>query len=94
MIRNVRLSRSAERDLLRLNLFLATKSPSAARKALERVAAGLKSLESFAERGRAAGNPAFRELTIRFGRDGYVAQYRVEAAIVVVARIFHSREFR
>ena len=50
MIRHVRLSRSAERDLLRLNLFLSTKSPSAARKALERVAAGLKSLESFAER--------------------------------------------
>lgn len=93
-MRDVRLSRSAERDLMRLNLFLATKSPSAARKAFERVATGLKSLESFAERGRAAAGSAFRELIIRFGRDGYVAQYRVEPSVVVVARIFHSREFR
>lgn len=35
-----------------------------------------------------------RELRVPFGRYGYVVQYRVDTAAVVVARIFHTREAR
>ncbi len=35
-----------------------------------------------------------RLLRIRFGDSGYVAEYRLDAKVVVIARIFHMREDR
>lgn len=93
MKRDVRLSPHAERDLVRLGRFLADKNPTAARRAVAAISLSLRSLEDSAERGRLAA-PGLRELPIRFGRDGYFAQYRLSDGIVVVARIFHARERR
>jgi plasmid stabilization system protein ParE len=93
MKRDVRLSWLANRDLIRLNDFLELKSPSAARKASQAISTGLRSLADSAQRGRVVGD-GIRELRIRFGRDGYVARYRVEANFVTVTRIFHARERR
>lgn len=90
---DVRLSSPASRDLVRLNDFLEQKSPSAARKASQAISAGLRSLSDVAERGRPVGG-GVRELRIRFGRDGYVARYRVGAGFVTITRIFHIRERR
>ena len=93
MTRAVRLSRPAERDLIRLNEFLAQKSPTAARKAMRAISSGLRSLSDVAERGRPVG-PHVRELRIWFGRDGYVARYHVDGRVVTITRIFHARERR
>ncbi|VDC51225.1 Toxin RelE3 [Brevundimonas mediterranea] len=35
-----------------------------------------------------------RHLYIPFGASGYVVQYRVDADLIVVARIFHALEAR
>lgn len=93
MSRAVRLTPGAQADLSRLTNFLAWKNLRAARAAAKAINEGLASLAESAERGRLAF-PNHRELTIRFGRDGYVAQYRVAAHAVLVARIFHARERR
>ena len=57
--------------------------------------AALRELRRFPRRGRPLpdGN---RELIIRFGRSGYIAQYLYlsEQNKVVVLRIWHSRENR
>jgi len=42
--------------------------------------------------GREVGDE--REWPIRFGREGYVAVYRIEPDRVIVGRIFHSRQDR
>jgi plasmid stabilization system protein ParE len=89
----VRLSPLARRDFSRLAEFLRTKNPSAARRAVAALSRGLRSLQDHPERGREASN-GFRELRIRFGRDGYVARYVVDPHAVFVARIFHARERR
>ena len=34
------------------------------------------------------------EIDIRFGKSGYVVQFRIDSDSVVVARIFHMREDR
>ena len=54
----------------------------------------LQSLEEHAERGRPGPAANLRALVIPFGSGAYVAQYRTGDDEVVVARIFHSREFR
>ena len=52
------------------------------------------SLDEFSERGLLNQETGLRELPVRHGRDGYTIQYRVDPAIVLVARIFHNREMR
>jgi plasmid stabilization system protein ParE len=93
MSREVRISPAAQRDFARLVDFLAPKNPRAARRAAEAILAGLASLKTQSERGRPASGD-HRELVVRFGRDGYVVQYRVDAEVVVIASIFHQRERR
>ena len=52
------------------------------------------SLDEHSDRGNLISSGGIRELAVRFGRDGYVNQYRVTAELVLVARIFHAREGR
>ncbi|RYG17296.1 MAG: type II toxin-antitoxin system RelE/ParE family toxin [Caulobacteraceae bacterium] len=66
--------------------------PKAAVKAVEAIAAGIRSLDQFPKRGRAAGSG--RELYVPFGDSGYVVQYRIDGDIVFVIRILHMREDR
>lgn len=50
-------------------------------------------LPAFPEQGREISGGR-RELMIPFSNSGYVAQYRVDAEHITVARIFHMRERR
>ena len=94
MKRPVRLLPGAERDLSRLVAFLSEKSPQAADHAASVLASAIRSLDRFSERGRRGPAEGLRELIVPFGRDAYIVQYRVEPALVIVARIFHGRERR
>ena len=94
MIRSVRLTVAADRDLLRLVDFLVDKSPRSAVRAGAAIDRGIRSLSHLSERGRQAPVEGLRELVIAFGRRAYVVQYRVDADEVVVARIFHNLEHR
>jgi plasmid stabilization system protein ParE len=53
----------------------------------------IQSLADFPERGR-AGPESMRELVVPFGRDGYVLRYRLGPELILVTRIFHTRERR
>lgn len=92
MKRTVRLTKPARRDLLRLEDFLAEKSPDAANRAMNALSGALLSLSEHAERGRPAQNPELRQINVLFGDSGYVIRYRIGLSDVVVTRIKHARE--
>jgi len=80
---------------LRLEDFLATRSPAAADKAIQKIQTAISSLDLLSERGRLSlERPNVRELVVRFGSAAYIVEYRVEVRRVLIARIFHSREAR
>jgi plasmid stabilization system protein ParE len=91
----VRLSLTAEADLLRLADFLSAIDASAARRGREIIIERLRSLDFMPRRNR-INDEGLHELRIRFGDSGYIAQYRIdeEETAVVVARILHMREDR
>lgn len=90
--RAVRLTPAAAADLGRLVDFLSRKSERAAQSAATSIERAVLSLAELSERGRTTPVPGLRELVVRFGRDAYIIQYRVDSDSVVVARIFHSLE--
>jgi plasmid stabilization system protein ParE len=83
----------ARADLFRLNAFLADQSPPAARRAMDAIDAGLRSLGEMPDRAPER-SPGMREFVIRFGQSGYVVQFRVMDDTLVIARIHHMREGR
>jgi toxin ParE1/3/4 len=87
------LSHRARLDLLAQTQWLAELSPSAAIQAAGTVRFALKTLAEFPLAGRAVNNLE-RHWPIRYGRDGFVAVYRVEPDRVVIGRLFHSRQDR
>lgn len=93
-MRPVRLLPGAERDLVRLEDFLLSKSERAGRAAGAAIRRALIDLSQFPYQGPETRRGGIRQLIIKFGRDGYVAQYRVAETELVVARIFHGRERR
>jgi plasmid stabilization system protein ParE len=94
LIRPVRLTPAAERDLLRLVDFLIEKNPRAADRAAAAIDAAIRSLDQFSDRGRQTSKKGLRELVVRFGQRAYIIQYRVDSDAVVVARVFHNLEKR
>lgn len=92
MVRAVRLTPAAADDLERLVDFLSQKNERAAQSAATSIERAVLSLAELSERGRMTTVPGLRELVVRFGRDAYIIQYRVDADSVVVARVFHSLE--
>ena len=68
-------------------------SPRSARAAHHAIRRGLKTLEAYPATGQAISADE-RKWPIPFGRDGFVAIYRIETDRVVVARLFHSRQDR
>ena len=83
----------ARADLFRLNAFLAGKSDSAARRAMDAIDAGLRSLARMPARARRT-SADLHTFPIRFGQSGYIVQFRVRDDTVVIARIHHMREDR
>ncbi|WP_374039178.1 type II toxin-antitoxin system RelE/ParE family toxin [Brevundimonas staleyi] len=73
--------------------FLVEKSPRAALRAVSTIEAALISLQYLPARSPMRLEDQ-RELMIPFNSSGYVVRYRVDADVVVIARIFHMREER
>jgi plasmid stabilization system protein ParE len=94
VIRSVRLVGSARDDVARLVAFLAERNPRAASEAAMAISHALLSLNEFAERGHPARREGFRELVVRYGRDGYVIRYRVLDQSVIVLRVYHGKQDR
>lgn len=93
MTRRLRVSRAALVDQQRLFEVLDEVSPSAALRSSAAIVRGLRTIAEFPHIGTLAGD-VVREHVVRFGRSGYVIQYRATDEEVVVARIFHAREDR
>ena len=88
----LRLSPDAIQDRRRVIGFLKNIDPNAARRASQTIIKALRQLAQTPLIG--IDLDGLRHLYIHFGDSGYVVQYRVDADVVVVARIFHAREDR
>src|SRR5690348_10064490 len=87
-------TRNARTDLLRMRDFLATRSPSAAARAIQTIRAGLKTLRTVPEAGTVVDwlPEGFRQWFISFGKSGYVVLYRLIEGYVFIQAIRHGRE--
>lgn len=76
----IRYSKSAKEDLLRLYGFLVEQDLAAARKAIDAIRKGVEFLQDFPFTCRKATSedPLLRELIISFGARGYVALFEIE----------------
>ena len=85
---------AALRDIGRLRAFPHSKNPGAARRAGEAIRRGLQILASQPRLGRPVDDlpEPYREWLIDFGKDGYVARYRVDDDVVTILAIRHGRE--
>lgn len=90
----IRLSRRAYGDLRRLRHWLEERNSDAADRAAAAILMALRRLEAFPFMGRELCGTRFRELSIRFGKRGYIARYAVDADQILVTRIWHGRERR
>ena len=82
-------------ELDRCRRFLANRNETAARRAADTISEHLDRLETFPAIGRPLdGQEHLRELTIPFGRAGYVAMYRHDPTTdeVQVLAFKHQRE--
>lgn len=93
MRRKLVYSQRADADLARLELFIATQSKREAARAIARILRGLQNLQRFPELGTDIGE-SFRQLVLRYGRNGYVIRYRVLNDSILITRIWHSKEAR
>ncbi|MFK0730647.1 MAG: type II toxin-antitoxin system RelE/ParE family toxin [Gloeotrichia echinulata IR180] len=82
-------------DVVRLRGFLEDQSPKAASRAAEVIRGGAKTLADFPEIGKPMNDDTGRrELFLPFGTGSYVLRYRVDVGIVVIIRVWHSKENR
>ncbi|WP_028672687.1 type II toxin-antitoxin system RelE/ParE family toxin [Saccharospirillum impatiens] len=91
----VRYTRQAREDLLRLFQFLLDIDPSAARAARDAISRATGALQEFPFTCRKAetANPLIRELIIPFGSAGYVALFEIEDnETVTILAVRHQRE--
>jgi plasmid stabilization system protein ParE len=84
---------AALQDINRLHRFLKSKNVDAAIRAVKAIRQGVRLLAVHPEAGRPAEDmPAeFREWPIDFGNGGYVALYRYDSDVVILA-IRHGKE--
>jgi plasmid stabilization system protein ParE len=94
MTRRVRFRAAAERDLLRLDKFLADLDQRAADRRMEWLQGELGKLAEHPFRGRPAGGANLREATLRFGKTSYLIRYQVTDDAIRITRIWHGREDR
>ena len=91
----VRYTKAAKEDLLRLYEFLVESDIEAARRALDAIRKSIDLLQDFPFTCRKASpdNPFLREMVIGFGDGGYVALFEIEAEnIVTILAVRHQRE--
>ena len=87
-------SPSALRDVRRLHRFLAEKNADAARRAVQAIRDGVKTIALQPGAGRPAEEmePEYREWLIDFGDSGYVALYHYDGQTAVILAVRHQRE--
>ncbi|KVE05740.1 MULTISPECIES: type II toxin-antitoxin system RelE/ParE family toxin [Burkholderia] len=91
----VRYTRAAREDLVRLYRYLVERDEEAAARALEAIERGVAMLRLFPFTCRKldASNPFLRELIVSFGTSGYVLLFEIESAEqVTVLAVRHQRE--
>lgn len=91
----VRFTKTAKEDLLRLYRFLLDNDVQAARRARKTIGKGLEFLRDFPFSCRKAmpDNPFLREMLIPFGASGYIALFEIEnSRIVTILAIRHQHE--
>ena len=91
----VRYTKGAKEDIIRLYGFLIEQNVGAARNALEAIQRGTKTLQEFPFSCRKATpeNPLLREMIIPFGARGYVVLFEIENKnVVTILAIRHQRE--
>lgn len=94
----VRFTKDAESDLVRLYEFILAKEPTdwtLATRAIEAIKMAIRALEHspFSYRKASAGNPFLRELIIPFGASGYVALFEIEDdKTVTILAVRHQLE--
>lgn len=91
----VRYTKTAKQDLLRLYEFLVESDIEAARRALDAIRKSIDLLQDFPFTCRKASpdSPFLREMVIGFGGGGYVALFEIEAEnIVTILAVRHQRE--
>lgn len=81
-------------DVQRLHSFLADKNPEAARRAVQTIRAGVRTLAAQPRAGHPADDmdPDFREWLIPFGQSGYIVLYRVMGDQAVLLAVRHGKE--
>ena len=91
----VRYTKAAKEDLLRLYEFLVESDIEAARRALDAIRKSIDLLQDFPFTCRKASpdNPFLREMVIGFGDGGYVALFEIESEnLVTILAVRHQRE--
>ena len=91
----VRYTKAAKEDLLRLYEFLVENDLEAGHSALEAIRKSISLLQNFPFTCRKASleNPFLREMVISFGSGGYVALFEIEAdRVVTILAVRHQRE--
>lgn len=73
--------------------WLSERSPAAGDKAMVAIASVFEALAAFPRIGVELPDGT-REKGVRFGRDGYIIRYQVTDRLVVVRRVFHTRQDR
>ncbi|MGD8595129.1 MAG: type II toxin-antitoxin system RelE/ParE family toxin [Gammaproteobacteria bacterium] len=85
----------AFQDIERLYEFLLEKDPNAAANAMELILEGSEQLLEMPELGRPMDDETGRrELYLPFGSAAYVLRYKLDGDVVVIIRVWHSREQR
>ncbi|WP_342705768.1 type II toxin-antitoxin system RelE/ParE family toxin [Burkholderia arboris] len=95
MIYQVRYTRAAREDLVRMYRYLLERDVDAAARAADAIEHGIAMLRMFPFTCRKIddGNPFLRELIVSFGTSGYVLLFEIEAAEqVTILAVRHQRE--
>jgi len=80
-------------DQFRLFNHLKSVNPAAAQKAAELIRCGAESLQQWPNRCRPMGDGSGRrELIIQFGSGAYVLRYVLDGDVIVIIRVWHSKE--
>ncbi len=86
---------AAFQDIERLYEFLVEKNPRAAARAMEVILDGADNLENMPELGRPMSDGTDRrEYYLPFGAGTYVLRYQLDGKVIVIIRVWHSRERR
>jgi plasmid stabilization system protein ParE len=91
----VRYTRAAKEDIVRLYRFLVEQDIAAARKALDSIQKGIEFIQEFPFTCRKAtpDDPLLREMIISFGARGYVVLFEIEDKnTVTILAVRHQRE--